>query len=83
MIVQLIDNNFLLPKIVGSKVSINALASVLGVIIGGMLAGVGGMFLALPTLAVLNIIFDHVENLRPFNDLIGEKNVKNLKDGFD
>ena len=83
VIVQLIDNNFLLPKIVGSKVSINALASVLGVIIGGMLAGVGGMFLALPTLAVLNIIFDHVENLRPFNYLIGEKNVKNLKDGFD
>jgi predicted PurR-regulated permease PerM len=83
VIVQLIDNNFLLPKIVGSKVSINALASVCGVIIGGALAGVGGMFLALPALAVLNIIFDHVENLRPFNYLIGEKDVKNLKNGFD
>ncbi|MGV3630013.1 MAG: AI-2E family transporter [Bacteroidota bacterium] len=82
VIVQLIDNNFLLPKIVGSKVSINALASVFGVIIGGALAGVGGMFLALPVLAVLNIIFDHTETLRPFNYLIGEKKVKNLKNGF-
>jgi predicted PurR-regulated permease PerM len=81
IIVQFIDNNFLLPKIVGSKVSINALASVFGVIIGGTLAGVGGMFLALPVLAVLNIIFDHVENLRPFNYLIGEKEVKNFKNG--
>lgn len=76
VIVQLIDNNFLLPKIVGSKVSINALASLFGVIIGGTLAGVGGMFLALPVLAVLYIIFDHVENLRPFNYLIGDKEVK-------
>lgn len=76
VIVQLIDNNFLLPKIVGSKVSINALASVFGVIIGGVLAGVGGMFLALPLLAVLSIIFAHVDSLRPLNYLIGEKNTE-------
>jgi predicted PurR-regulated permease PerM len=76
VIVQLIDNNILLPKIVGSKVSINALASVFGVIIGGVLAGIGGMFLALPVLAVLSIIFDHVDSLRSFNYLIGEKNTE-------
>src|SRR5690606_18288423 len=48
IIVQFIDNNLLIPKVVGSKVSVNALTSMVGVIIGGSLAGIPGMFLAIP-----------------------------------
>ncbi|MFN5418066.1 MAG: AI-2E family transporter [Flavobacteriia bacterium] len=72
VVVQLIDNNILIPKVVGSQVSINAFASMLAVIIGGAIAGVGGMFLAIPVLAILKVIFDHVENLKPYSLLIGE-----------
>jgi len=56
--VQFLDNNILMPKIVGSKVRINALVSIVGVFLGGALAGVSGMFLSLPILAVFKIIFD-------------------------
>lgn len=72
VIVQFIDNNFLIPKIVGSKVSINAFVSIVGVIVGGAMAGIGGMFLALPMLAILKVIFDNTESLNAFGILLGE-----------
>jgi predicted PurR-regulated permease PerM len=72
-IVQLIDNNILLPRIVGSKVRINALASILSVIIGGALAGVPGMFLAIPISAILKVVFDAVPNLEPYGYLLGDE----------
>ncbi len=70
--VQLIDNNFLLPRIVGSKVSINALASILSVIVGGVLAGVPGMFLAIPVTAIIKVVFDSVPQFEPYGYLLGD-----------
>jgi predicted PurR-regulated permease PerM len=70
--VQVIDNNFLIPLIVGNKVRINALVTIIGVIVGGALCGIAGMFLAIPAIAVLKIIFDHVEALKPWGTLLGD-----------
>lgn len=72
LIVQLIDNNLLGPMIVNSKVKINAIFSIVGIIIGGMLAGIAGMFLAIPILAVIKVVFDRVESLEPWGYLIGD-----------
>jgi predicted PurR-regulated permease PerM len=71
--VQFLDNNILMPRIVGSKVKINALATIVGVIIAGALAGVSGMFLSLPVIAVLKIIFDRTENLTQWGVLLGDE----------
>jgi predicted PurR-regulated permease PerM len=72
LLVQFIDNNILVPKIVGTKIRVNALASMVGIILGGAIAGVAGMFLAIPILAILKVIFDRVEHLKPFGLLIGD-----------
>lgn len=72
VVVQLIDNNILVPLIVSSKVEINAFISIIGIIIGGAIAGVSGMFLALPLLAVLKVIFDRIESLEPWGYLMGD-----------
>lgn len=72
IIVQLIDNNILVPMIVSSKVKINALVSIIGIIIGNEIAGVAGMFLAIPIIAVLKVIFDRVESLEPWGILLGD-----------
>jgi len=69
---QFIDNNILVPKIVGNKVRINALVSMVGVIIGGALAGISGMFLAIPLIAILKVIFDRIESLAPWGYLMGD-----------
>jgi predicted PurR-regulated permease PerM len=71
--VQLVDNNILMPWIVGNKVKLNALAIILGVLIAGMLAGVAGMFLAIPALAVLKLIFERVDRLKPWSILLGDE----------
>lgn len=72
-IIQFIDNNIIMPKVVSSKVSVNALISLVIVLLGNMLWGVGGMFLSIPFVAVLKIIFDRVEDLKPWGKLLGVK----------
>jgi predicted PurR-regulated permease PerM len=74
--VQFLDNNILMPRIVGSKVKINALASIVGVIVAGSLAGIPGMFLSLPVIAVLKIIFDRTENMKKWGVLFGDERPK-------
>jgi len=71
--VQFLDNNILMPRIVGGKVRINALASLLGVVAGGMLAGISGMFLSLPVIAVLKIVFDRTEAFRHWGLVLGDE----------
>ncbi|HEX8575984.1 MAG TPA: AI-2E family transporter, partial [Flavobacterium sp.] len=71
-VVQLIDNNILVPIIVSSKVQINALVSIVGIIIGGAIAGVSGMFLAIPLIAIVKVIFDRIDNLEPWGYLLGD-----------
>ncbi|MFT3909798.1 MAG: AI-2E family transporter [Ferruginibacter sp.] len=70
-IIHFMDANFLMPRIVGSKVKINALVTIMGVVIGGTLLGLSGIFLALPTIAILKIIFDRIEELKPWGRLMG------------
>ena len=76
--VQFLDNNILMPRIVGSKIKINALVSIMGVFIGGSIAGISGMFLSMPMIAVLKIIFDRSEAFKQWGVLFGdEKPIKN------
>lgn len=79
VIVQLIDNNILVPMVVSSKVEINALASIVGIIIGGAIAGVSGMFLAIPVIAIFKVIFDRIESLEPWGYLMGDDLPKTYK----
>jgi predicted PurR-regulated permease PerM len=71
-LIQFIDNNILVPRIVSSKVQINALISIIIVLLGNALWGVAGMFLSIPFIAVLKIIFDHIETLKPWGKLLGD-----------
>jgi predicted PurR-regulated permease PerM len=78
--IQFIDNNFISPYVVGSKVRLNALFCIIGVLLGGFIWGVAGMFLSIPFLAILKVIFDRVDGMRPFGQLLGaESQRRNFK----
>ena len=79
VVTHLIDSNILLPLVVGSKVRINALITVLGVIIGEMIWGITGMFLSIPVIAVLKIVFDRVDSLKPWGIILGDEEKKQEK----
>ncbi|WP_419869517.1 AI-2E family transporter [Chryseobacterium sp. CT-SW4] len=71
--VHVIDGNIILPFVVGSKVKINALFSFIGILIGEHLWGISGMFLCIPAIAIIKIIFERVEGLKPWGRLLGEE----------
>lgn len=76
-VVQFLEGNFITPRITGSKVSINALAAIVALVIGGKILGIAGMILAVPAIGVLKILLSHSEHLRPFVILLEDKdNVK-------
>jgi predicted PurR-regulated permease PerM len=70
--IQLIDNNFIVPYIVASKVKINALFSIIVVLTGNAMWGISGMFLSIPLLAIIKLICDHIEPLKPLGFLLGD-----------
>jgi predicted PurR-regulated permease PerM len=72
LVVQFIDNNFLVPRIIASRVKLNALISIVGVLIGGALCGISGMFLSIPVIAIFKVIFDKIEDLQPWGKLMGD-----------
>jgi predicted PurR-regulated permease PerM len=70
--IQLIDNHYIIPKIVASKVKINALFAIIIVIAGNAIWGITGMFLSIPVLAIVKLIFDHIDPLKPWGFLLGD-----------
>lgn len=71
-VIQLIDNNYIIPKIVASKVRINALVSIIVVLAFGALWGLAGMFISIPLTAIIKVIFDHIEPLKPWGYVLGD-----------
>jgi predicted PurR-regulated permease PerM len=69
--IQFIDNHYIIPKIVASRVKLNALISVVVVLIGYAVWGIPGMFISIPLCAIIKVIFDHIEPLKPFGFLLG------------
>lgn len=72
VVVQFIDNQYITPYVVASKVKINAFISIIVVLIGGALWGIAGMFLSIPLVAIAKVIFDRIDNLKPIGLLLGD-----------
>jgi predicted PurR-regulated permease PerM len=72
LVIQFIDNHYLIPYVVASKVKVNALIAIIVTLIGNLLWGVAGMFLAIPITALIKVIFDHIEPLKPWGFLLGD-----------
>jgi predicted PurR-regulated permease PerM len=73
VVIQFVDNHFLVPYIVSSKVKINALISIVIVLLGGAVWGISGMFLSIPFVGVMKIIFDRIPELKPWGKLLGDE----------
>lgn len=72
VVAQVVENYFLEPLIVGAEVDIHPFFTIVIIIIGGLIWGVAGMILSIPMLAILKIIFSHLESMHPYAYLIGD-----------
>lgn len=71
-VVHFLDNNLIVPKILGSRVKLNALASFIAIISGAVLWGIAGMFLAIPLTAIIKVVCDHTQSMKPLGRLLGD-----------
>jgi len=76
MLVQFIQTYILEPLVVGAKVNINPLFTILILVGAEMVWGIPGMVLAIPIMGIVKIICDHIEPLKPYGYLIGENSGK-------
>jgi predicted PurR-regulated permease PerM len=81
--IHAIDGNIVMPKIVGSKVKINSLIVIIGLVIGEMTWGIMGMLLSIPILALMKIVFDNVNDLKPWGYLLGDEEETEIDDDLD
>lgn len=79
-IVQFTQTYVIEPLVVGAEVNINPLVTILVIVLGEAVWGVGGMILAIPLTGIVKIICDHVEPLKPYGFLIGQE--KKKKEGL-
>jgi predicted PurR-regulated permease PerM len=68
--IQVIDSNFLNPKVVGSSLNVNALVAILSLFVGASVWGVAGMILFLPFAAMLKVVCEEFDQLKPIAMLI-------------
>jgi len=78
-IVQLIQGWFLEPLVLGAQVKINPLFTILALVVGDLVWGIAGIVLAIPITAIIKIICEHIDKLRPFGFLIGELELNKKK----
>jgi len=71
--IQILEGNFLNPKIVGGNLNINALASIVALIAGGLIWGVPGMILFLPYVAVFKVVCEYYDQLKPVGMLLKDE----------
>ncbi|MDU0370163.1 AI-2E family transporter [Hymenobacter endophyticus] len=72
VVVQFLEGNFITPMITGSQVSINPLAAILALILGGELWGTPGMILSIPLMAVAKVVLDANKTTEPWGFLLGD-----------
>ncbi|HSV77237.1 MAG TPA: AI-2E family transporter [Bacteroidales bacterium] len=70
-VIQSIEGNYLTPKIVGSKVSMNPFMTIVALFVGNFIWGLAGMILFIPGMAILKVIFDAIPGMEPYGFLLG------------
>jgi predicted PurR-regulated permease PerM len=69
---HLLAMNVLYPKVLGSRLQLNPLVVTISLLIWGFVWGAMGLILAVPIMAAIKIVCDHVVSLRPIGDWMGE-----------
>jgi predicted PurR-regulated permease PerM len=69
---HLIGLNLLYPSIVGARVHLNPLSVTIALMFWGTIWGALGLVLAIPITAGVKAVFDNVETLKPYGQLLGD-----------
>ena len=71
MALNFVESHFITPALVGRRLELNPVAVFVGLLFWGWIWGVGGALLAVPLLATVKIVCDHIERLQPVGEFLG------------
>ena len=71
LVVSFLEGNFVTPLVLGRRLTLNPVVIFVGLLFWFFLWGIPGALLAVPTLAVLKIVCDHVDTLAPIGEFFG------------
>ncbi len=71
--IQYLESNVIFPRIVGKQLNLSTWATLVAIIIGTLLWGIPGMILFTPFAAILKIISDNIDELKPLNILLNRE----------
>ncbi len=75
-VAQFVESYVLEPYVVGDKVNLNPVFTIVAVVLGEAVWGVAGMLIAIPVLGILKAVFDHVPPLQPLGYLFGQEDTE-------
>ncbi|MDB4910616.1 MAG: hypothetical protein JWO39_1439 [Gemmatimonadetes bacterium] len=70
--INLLQAYVLTPMLLGRRLTLNPVAILMGLILWWEIWGVAGAFIAVPLLATLKILCDHIETLAPVGEFLGD-----------
>ncbi|MEP7087883.1 MAG: AI-2E family transporter [Gemmatimonadota bacterium] len=72
LVVNLLQAYVVTPLLLGKRLTLNPVAILVGLILWWEIWGVAGAFIAVPLLATLKILCDHIETLAPVGEFLGD-----------
>jgi len=72
--VQYLEANVIFPRVVGGRLNVSTLATLVAVIAGGILWGVSGMILFIPFVGILKVIIDYFPGWQALGILLNRTN---------
>lgn len=75
-IAQFVESYILEPYVVGNRVDLNPVFTIIGVVAGGAVWGIAGMILAIPIMGITKVVCDHIPQLNPMGYLLGQEGIE-------
>lgn len=69
---NLIESNLVTPMIYGNRMKLNTVALFIGLVFWWYMWGIAGAILAVPIVATIKIVCDHIESLAPVGEFLGK-----------
>lgn len=73
LVLTTLEGQLVQPWLVGRRLELNVVVTFLAIMFGGWLWGLGGLFIAVPTLVVLKICADHIESFGTIGEFISRE----------
>jgi predicted PurR-regulated permease PerM len=72
LMLNFFEGNVITPRLIGQRLALNPVVVFTGVLFWGWIWGVVGALMAVPILAAIKIVCDHIEGLSPIGEFLGQ-----------